>query len=116
MAVIMHYTIEQLQDLIATGWENRQSLSPNTDNEPLKQAVTQVIQLLENGQLRVASPSSKEPTGWQVNPWLKQAVLLYFRLHNNQIMQDNNTRYFDKVPLRFDHLTNEEFKFPKSLK
>jgi len=53
---------------------------------------------LEDGSLRVAEPVVD---GWQVNEWLKKAVLLYFRTSSNQVIKGGATHYFDKVPLRW---------------
>jgi 2,3,4,5-tetrahydropyridine-2-carboxylate N-succinyltransferase len=56
------------------------------------------IEHLDKGQARVAEPRDGQ---WVVNQWLKKAVLLYFRLHDNAVIEGAETRYFDKVPAKF---------------
>jgi 2,3,4,5-tetrahydropyridine-2-carboxylate N-succinyltransferase len=65
----------------------------------------EAIELLDSGQQRVAEPVSD---GWQVNEWLKKAVLLSFRIRENRIMQGGFTQYYDKVESKFAALSNEE--------
>jgi 2,3,4,5-tetrahydropyridine-2-carboxylate N-succinyltransferase len=85
---------------IETAWERRADLTPRTAPAELHQAVEDCLDRLETGEFRVA-----EPTGvvgeWVVNQWLKKAVLLSFRLHENEIIEAGYTRFFDKLPLRW---------------
>ena len=72
-------------------------------NESCSQAVFSVIEDLDKGRLRVASPpengGSTTPDGaWQVHAWIKQAILLYFRLTKNELMDDGVCTYLDKIP------------------
>jgi 2,3,4,5-tetrahydropyridine-2-carboxylate N-succinyltransferase len=86
------------QAVIEEAWVSRDALSP-TDHPPaLKDAIEGCLAQLETGQLRVAEPSSR---GWRVNAWVKQAILLHFRIQPNRTMTDGLVRYFDKVGLRF---------------
>jgi 2,3,4,5-tetrahydropyridine-2-carboxylate N-succinyltransferase len=86
--------------LIEEAWEQREGLTPNRAPEELRQAVEDCLDGLEEGRLRVA-----EPTGaageWKVNQWLKKAVLLSFRLHQNEVIEAGFTRFYDKLPLRW---------------
>lgn len=91
-------TQAQWQATIEKAWENRAELSPAHHPEVLREAIDASLAALESGVLRVAEPSSD---GWQVNAWLKQAILLHFRITGNQVVQAGLTRYFDKVGLRF---------------
>ena len=84
---------EQLQSIIAAAWDDRAGLSPATTGE-VRDAVDHALDLLDRGELRVAEPDGD---GWRVNQWLKQAVLLSFRLNDNVPMQG----WYDKVPLKF---------------
>lgn len=88
----------KLQATIEAAWEARTELSPAHHPEALRDAIDGALSLLESGELRVAEPTS---SGWQVNAWLKQAILLHFRITGNQVISDGLTRYFDKVALRF---------------
>ncbi len=86
------------QTLIETAFERRAEINPSNASPELRQAVAEALHQLETGAARVAEPTA---AGWQVNQWLKKAVLLYFRIHENKVMEDGATRYFDKVPSRF---------------
>ncbi|MEL6707017.1 MAG: 2,3,4,5-tetrahydropyridine-2,6-dicarboxylate N-succinyltransferase [Pseudomonadota bacterium] len=80
-------------------WENRADITPgNTD---VRDAVTEALDLLDSGSARVAEPDGSG--GWIVNQWLKKAVLLSFRLHDNVLMEagSGGEAAFDKVPLKF---------------
>lgn len=72
----------------------------------LTAALKQTLALLDQGQIRVAEPST---TGWQVNPWIKEAVLLSFRLQANQHIPGQPAPWYDKVPLKYANYTAEDF-------
>ncbi|MEE4175312.1 MAG: 2,3,4,5-tetrahydropyridine-2,6-dicarboxylate N-succinyltransferase, partial [Xanthomonadales bacterium] len=94
-------TDKALRDLIEQAFEDRASLSPADAPAELREAVEAVLDGLETGALRVAEPDASEPTGWRVNQWLKKAVLLYFRLSPNTVIESGYQRWFDKVPVRW---------------
>ena len=86
------------RDIIEFAFEARNSISPESAGEDLLAAIEATISGLEQGVLRVAEPGNQ---GWQVNEWLKKAVLLYFRIRHNEVIDGSASRYFDKVPLRW---------------
>jgi 2,3,4,5-tetrahydropyridine-2,6-dicarboxylate N-succinyltransferase len=86
-----------MQARIEALWARRSELSPATRG-PDRQAVEDALALLDSGQERVAEPDGKG--GWRVNQWLKQAVLLSFRLEDSQPMPTAAGAY-DKVPLKW---------------
>jgi 2,3,4,5-tetrahydropyridine-2-carboxylate N-succinyltransferase len=90
-----------MKSLIEAAWEERQNLSPASAPLELKQAVEECLDGLEAGRLRVAEPLGM-PGEWKVNQWLKKAVLLSFRLHNNEVIEAGFTRFYDKLPLRWE--------------
>ncbi|MGQ0529049.1 MAG: 2,3,4,5-tetrahydropyridine-2,6-dicarboxylate N-succinyltransferase [Panacagrimonas sp.] len=92
------------EQIIDTAWENRATLDRNDSH--LRGAVHGAIELLDRGQARVAEPSAD---GWKVNQWLKKAVLLYFRLHDNTPITMSQLQGYDKVPLKFDGWNAERF-------
>jgi 2,3,4,5-tetrahydropyridine-2-carboxylate N-succinyltransferase len=96
-----------LKNTIETGFEKRADLTPETAPLELKNAVNKAIALLNSGEARVAE---KINGIWQTHEWLKKAVLLYFRLHDNQIMTAGFTQFFDKVPLKFDQASEAEMR------
>jgi len=89
---------EQLKHTIETAWEARAELAPERAPDDVRAAVQDCIEMLESGTARVAEPLA---SGWQVNEWLKKAVLLYFRLHGNEVIAGGHTHFYDKVPLRW---------------
>ncbi|MCP4232454.1 MAG: 2,3,4,5-tetrahydropyridine-2,6-dicarboxylate N-succinyltransferase, partial [Aestuariibacter sp.] len=90
--------MSELQSTIETAFENRADITPANVEPAVKNAVLEAINLLDSGKSRVAEPSSH---GWQVNEWLKKAVLLSFRIRDNQIMAGGSTQYYDKVDSKF---------------
>lgn len=88
-----------LQALIEDAWNRRDRLPAGVPDAVLSPALERVLDALERGELRVAEPDGTG--GWRVNTWLKQAVLLYFRLSVARPMDGGPMQAFDKVPLRF---------------
>ena len=91
---------ERLQQVIDDAWENRAELSPRRTPGALRDAVEACLDGLETGHFRVAEPLG-EPGEWQVNQWLKKAVLLAFRVHGNEVIEAGYTQFYDKLPLRW---------------
>ncbi|NEP60065.1 MAG: 2,3,4,5-tetrahydropyridine-2,6-dicarboxylate N-succinyltransferase [Symploca sp. SIO2G7] len=87
-----------LSTLIGDAWPERDALRPGCAPEDLRNAIDQAMHGLETGALRVAEPSNN---GWKVNEWLKQAILLHFRITGNRVMHADGRNFFDKVEVRF---------------
>lgn len=98
---------QHLQQVIENAFEQRATISPSSASAEVIASVNQAIDLLNSGQARVAEPTAD---GWVVNQWLKKAVLLFFRLHDNAVINGQETQYFDKVPLKFSHYSSEDFR------
>ncbi len=98
--------MSNLQNTIETAFENRDQFSPSSCPDDVRQAVIEAIEQLDSGQARVAEKIGDE---WQVNQWLKKAVLLYFRLHDNIVIDGAETQYFDKVPSKFADFDAQRF-------
>jgi len=96
----------ELQSIIETAFEDRQNITPATGHSDVRDAVQETIELLNSGQARVAEKIAGE---WVIHQWLKKAVLLYFRLHDNAPMDDGITQYYDKVPLKYANYSAERF-------
>jgi 2,3,4,5-tetrahydropyridine-2-carboxylate N-succinyltransferase len=94
------------QEIIETAFESRANLSPQTASVELKEAINHVIELLDKGEARIAEKINGQ---WQVNEWLKKAVLLYFRTQENAVIPAGFTQFYDKVPLKFQANTHEAF-------
>lgn len=96
---------QQLQSIIDTAWEQRADLSARSAPAEIRQAVDEVISQLNSGHLRVAT---RESVGcWQTHQWIKKAVLLSFRLNDNQIMKAGDLSFYDKVQTKFSHLDEQ---------
>ena len=92
----------QLQTTIDQAWDDRASLGPSSDAPAVRAAVETVIAELNAGRMRVAE---RQGVGqWVVNQWIKKAVLLSFRLNDNQLMQAGGLSFFDKVQTKFSHM------------
>jgi 2,3,4,5-tetrahydropyridine-2-carboxylate N-succinyltransferase len=99
---------QQLQNIIDAAWEDRANISISSSSKEVQDAVEHVISQLNNGSLRIAT---KQSVGqWTVHQWLKKAVLLSFRLKDNAIMRSGDLAFYDKVPTKFAHLSEQELK------
>jgi 2,3,4,5-tetrahydropyridine-2-carboxylate N-succinyltransferase len=90
---------EALKLAIESAWDRRDDLSPDSVDTELRGHIDDCLRGLESGELRVAEPG--EDGRWQVNEWLKQAILLHFRTTANRVMEGGVSNYYDKVDLRF---------------
>jgi 2,3,4,5-tetrahydropyridine-2-carboxylate N-succinyltransferase len=92
---------------IDAAFEERASLSPTNASPDVVEAVDTALGLLDSGAARVAE---KVGGRWQVNEWLKKAVLLSFRLFDNAPVNAGYTQFYDKVPLKFAGYDADRFK------
>ncbi|MEO1647780.1 MAG: 2,3,4,5-tetrahydropyridine-2,6-dicarboxylate N-succinyltransferase [Pseudomonadota bacterium] len=98
---------DPLIDQIEASWEARADITPGSE---VRHAVNEALSLLDSGEARVAEPDGTG--GWKVNQWLKKAVLLSFRLQDNQVMEagSGGEAAFDKVPLKFAGWGDNRFR------
>lgn len=82
-----------LQQTIENIWDNRDLLQ----NEESKKTIREVIALLDSGELRVAEPTEN---GWQVNEWVKKAVVMYFPIQKMETIEVGPFEFHDKMPLK----------------
>ncbi|MEO7063128.1 MAG: 2,3,4,5-tetrahydropyridine-2,6-dicarboxylate N-succinyltransferase [Dokdonella sp.] len=87
------------ESLIDDAWERRAALDDAEVETTLRPAIEGILNALEAGTVRVAEPDGNG--GWQTHQWLKKAVLLYFRISANRVVDGGAMQAFDKVPLRF---------------
>jgi 2,3,4,5-tetrahydropyridine-2-carboxylate N-succinyltransferase len=99
-------TMTALQARIETLWARRDQLSPTTTGAD-RASVEEALEMLDSGQARVAEPDGNG--GWKVNQWLKQAVLMSFRLADSAPMEVSTGAY-DKVPLKFEGWGENRFR------
>ena len=82
-----------LQPIIEKAWDNRDLLQ----NEDTQKAIREVIDLIDSGKLRCAEPTEN---GWQINEWVKKAVVLYFPIQKMETFEAGIFEYHDKMPLK----------------
>ncbi len=99
---------QQLQTTIDAAWENRTSLSPASAPKDIVDAVEYVISQLNTGKLRVATQTGVGE--WTTHQWIKKAVLLSFRLKDNEVVKAGDLGFYDKVQTKFAHLNADEMK------
>lgn len=98
--------LENLVHIIDDAWENRNQFSVTNTPTDIKNAINQTIELLDNGQLRIAEKQQGE---WIIHQWAKKAVLLMFKTQDNTAMSAGFTQFFDKVPLKFHDYNSQTF-------
>ncbi|MGC1269211.1 MAG: 2,3,4,5-tetrahydropyridine-2,6-dicarboxylate N-succinyltransferase [Croceibacterium sp.] len=98
----------ELQSAIEAAWEKRTEVT--AADSAVVAAVDAALNLLDSGQARVAEPDGQG--GWKVNQWLKQAVLLSFRLQDNVVVDNGSagSPAFDKVPSKFAGWDDARFR------
>jgi len=96
-----------LEPVINAAFERRAEISPASVDPATVRAIEDVIAGLDTGTLRVAE---KIDGDWHTHQWLKKAVLLYFRTHDNQVIHSGDARFFDKVPLKFGSHSEADFR------
>lgn len=99
--------MSNLQNIIETAFEVRADINHNTVSKEVRDAVEQTIADIDNGKIRVAE---KKENDWVVHQWIKKAVLLSFRISDNEIVRDGYTNYFDKVDSKFSSYSDEDFR------
>jgi 2,3,4,5-tetrahydropyridine-2-carboxylate N-succinyltransferase len=97
----------EIQNIIEDAFENRADITPHNVETQVKDAVFEAIDMLDSGNARVAEPVEGD---WQVNEWLKKAVLLSFRIEDNQLIRGGFTNYYDKVQSKFADINSREFR------
>ncbi len=98
----------QLEVIINAAWEDRANLSAKAAPKDILEAVDNTITQLNNGSIRVAT---RQAVGqWTVHQWIKKAVLLSFKLKDNELMRAGELGFFDKVKTKFSHLSEAEMR------
>lgn len=88
--------MNELQAHIERAWEDRSML----EQAETQEAIRQVLDLLDRGELRCAQPGDD---GWQVNDWVKKAVILYFPIQHMRVIEMPPFEYYDKIKIKTDY-------------
>ena len=99
--------MSDIQTLIEDAFEHRTEITPRDADPKLRDAVHEAIDMLDRGTARVAE---KRDGQWVVNEWLKKAVLLSFRLNDNQLIKGGFTNYYDKVEAKWADVNSRELR------
>ncbi len=92
--------MKDLRKIIEDVWQNRAML----DEEPVQNVINEVIELLDKGSLRVAEEINGQ---WQVNEWIKKAVILYFPIRKMEVTETGIFEFHDKIPLKKDYKSQD---------
>lgn len=98
--------MKPLQNTIENAFTNRDQLSPKNTSAEIMNAINETIDLLDCGKIRVAEKINHQ---WITHEWIKKAILLFFKTHDNKIMDDGVAQFFDKIPPKFQRLNEKEF-------
>jgi len=100
--------MSHLQQVIEEAWDTRDAWSSENGAEPFRSSIEKTITLLDDGGARVAERSADGT--WVTNEWLKKAVLLYFKINDNKVINGGVSNYYDKVPLKFANWGEDMFR------
>ena len=98
----------KLEKEINNLWDKRDKLTPRSNKKIIK-PITDTIQLIDNGNIRVAEKKSNK---WKVNEWIKKAILLSFRVNKQELISNGpgKSKWWDKVPSKFLDWTKKDFQ------
>ncbi|EEX50258.1 2,3,4,5-tetrahydropyridine-2,6-dicarboxylate N-succinyltransferase [Pasteurella multocida] len=96
-----------LQNIIEAAFEKRAEITPKTVDAQTRAAIEEAIEGLDSGKYRVAEKIDGE---WVTHQWLKKAVLLSFRINDNELVSGGETNYYDKVPMKFADYDEARFQ------
>ena len=97
--------MSDLENIINKAFENKEVVNQNTKGE-IRTSVEETLDQLDCGKIRVCEKNGNE---WKVNQWIKKAILLSFRLNDNEIIKASHATWFDKVPSKTANWTKEDF-------
>ena len=99
--------MSDIKNIIEEAFERRAEITPGNAEAHVRYAVNEAIAMLDSGKARVAE---KQDGAWVVNQWLKKAVLLSFRINDNEVIQSGDTHYYDKVPMKYAGYNATDFR------
>ena len=99
--------MRDIQSIISEAFENRREITPRTVDTLVKDAVTEVIECLDRGELRVAE---KRNGDWIINHWIIHAVQLALRIEDNRFIKGGFANYYDKIPSKYADCNSRDFR------
>ena len=98
--------MSDLQKIIENAFDNKDQINSNTKGD-IRDSVNKTLDQLDMGQIRVCEKNQDE---WKVNQWIKKAILLSFRLNDNEVIKTSHTTWYDKVPSKTANWTKEDYE------
>ena len=86
----------ELETIIGQAWEDRSLL----EKKQMREAIEQVVALVDRGELRTAEPVDADAGEWRVNEWVKKAIILYFPIRPMRKMEAGELEWYDKMELK----------------
>ncbi|MBT5214357.1 MAG: 2,3,4,5-tetrahydropyridine-2,6-dicarboxylate N-succinyltransferase [Pelagibacteraceae bacterium] len=96
--------MSELKNIIDSAFENRDQINTNTSGE-IRESVDEALNQLDMGHIRVCEKNGEE---WIVNQWIKKAILLSFRLNDNEVVKAPHATWYDKVPSKTANWSKED--------
>ena len=98
--------MNDLSEKINLIWQKKENQKQDIISQEDKNIILDAIELLDKGKIRSAQKIDEK---WQINGWVKKAILLYFKILDNHLMHENLNRYFDKIPLKYANYEAYDF-------
>tara|TARA_B110000196_G_C21024549_1_gene604491 strand:- start:70 stop:900 length:831 start_codon:yes stop_codon:yes gene_type:complete len=98
--------MSDLKNIIENAFENKDQINFNTKGD-IRNSVNEILNQLDMGKIRVCEKNQDE---WKVNQWIKKAILLSFRLNENEVIKASHTTWYDKVPSKTANWTKEDYE------
>ena len=89
----------QHKQIVEQAWEKREMLA----DAAVKATIREVVEAVDKGQLRTAEPINLEKSEWQVNEWVKKAIIMYFPIQEMRTMRSGELEWYDKMELKHDY-------------
>ena len=98
--------LNELEKIINESFENKDQVNTSSDKSIIS-AINETIELTDQGKIRVAE---KKNGSWQINQWIKKAILLRFKINKMEILRGPYTSWYDKVPGKSVNWKEEDWK------
>lgn len=89
----------QHKQIVEQAWADRAMLA----DAAVKATIREVVEAVDKGQLRTAEPINPEASEWQVNEWVKKAIIMYFPIQEMRTMRSGELEWYDKMELKHDY-------------
>ncbi|MGN0007210.1 MAG: 2,3,4,5-tetrahydropyridine-2,6-dicarboxylate N-succinyltransferase [Alistipes sp.] len=95
----MNSNFDELKSIVERAWNNRTLL----DSDEIRAAIRATVDAVDKGELRCAEPVDAERSEWQVNEWVKKAIILYFPIRKMRTIRAGELEWYDKIDLKHDY-------------